>query len=224
MTDVPTYARRADFSNYYEAARTGLLDLLADMPAPRRVLEIGCGGGANLAELKRRFPAIHTTGVEIHPAAAEAARNARRADAIVVADVLDSHAVNFAPATFDLIVLSHVLEHFAEPEQVLARCDGWLSAPGRMLIALPNMRHFSVILQLLFDGEFRYTDDGILDRTHLRFYTRASAERMIRAQGLTIVERRADVAGRKARLLDVASFGMAREFTAFAYNFLAVRT
>ncbi|MEO8279975.1 MAG: class I SAM-dependent methyltransferase, partial [Ideonella sp.] len=198
--------------------------LLDAAPPPQRVLEIGCGGGANLAELKRRFPAIHATGVEIHPLAADAARHAERADDIVLADVLDTSAVNFPLASFDLIVLSHVLEHFAEPERVLARCNGWLSANGRMLIALPNMRHFSVITQLIFEGDFRYADDGILDRTHLRFYTRASAERMLKGHGLSIVKRRAEVAGRKARLLDAASLGLAREFTAFAYNFLAVRT
>ncbi len=224
MTDASMDNRRADFSNYYEAARNTLLDLLNDGPAPQRVLEVGCGGGANLAELKRRFADLHTTGVELHPLAADAARQAGRADVIILGDVLDTDAVSFAPASFDLIVLSHVLEHFAHPEQVLARCKSWLKPDGKMLIALPNMRHFSVLTQLLFDGDFRYGDDGILDRTHLRFYTRASAERMLNAEGLTIVKRRADVAGRKARLLDALSMGLAREFTAFAYNFLAVRS
>ncbi|WP_418316426.1 class I SAM-dependent methyltransferase [Piscinibacter sakaiensis] len=212
------------FSNYYEAARNGLLELLAGEPAPRRVLEIGCGGGANLAELKRRFNNIHTIGVEKLPQAAAAARNAGRVDEMIVGDVLDAEAVSFETATFDLIVLSHVLEHLAQPEQVLERCKQWLRPEGRMLIALPNLRHFSVLKELLVNGDFRYRDDGILDRTHLRFYTRRSAERLFAAHGLAVVKRRGDIAGRRSRTLDLLSLGLAREFTAFAFNFLVVRT
>lgn len=213
------------FASYFDTPRHALIDLLdqAGGTSPRRVLELGCGCGANLAEIRRRHPQAHTVGVERQPEAAATARSRAGVDELLQADLLDTTRVAFEAGSFDLVVLSHVLEHFAEPEALLARCHRWLVPGGRALIALPNLRHVTVIKQLLVDGDFRYRDDGILDRTHLRFYTRASAERMLRAQGYEVTARRGDVAGRKSRLLDLASLGLAREFTAFAYNFLAVR-
>ena len=211
------------FASYFDTPRYALLDLLGGA-APRRVLEIGCGCGANLAELQRRYPLARTVGVEVQPRAAAEARSRSGVDELLQADVLDETKVDFAAGSVDVIVLSHVLEHFAEPEAVLARCRRWLEPGGRVLIALPNNRHVTVLKQLIVNGDFRYREDGILDRTHLRFYTRASAERMISAEGFEVLARRGDLAGKRSRWLDLLSAGLAREFTAFAYNFLAVRT
>lgn len=214
----------AAFSGYYETARHGLLKLLDGSVAPRRVLEIGCGAGANLAEIKCRYPGVETAGVELHPAAADAARVSGRADTLLLADVLDFDAVRFDESSFDLIILSHVLEHFAQPEQVIDRSKHWLQSDGRMLIALPNVRHATVVKKLLIDGDFRYQDaGGILDSTHLRFFTRSSAIRFIESQGLQVLGVAADIEGRRSRLLDKFSLGLAREFAAFAYNFLVAK-
>lgn len=212
-----------EFRGYYENARTHLLDILGSHQ-PRRVLEIGCGGGANLAELKRRFPGCRTTGVELRGDAAEAAVQSKRVDEMKVGSVLDPAAVSFAPGSFDLIVLSHVLEHFSDPAAVLARAGEWLTPDGRLLIALPNIRHLSVMRELFVGGDFQYKSSGILDHTHLRFFTRKSALRFLTAEGYTVETVAADVDGTKSRLLDNVTFGAAREFAAFAYNFLARKT
>ena len=218
--DLPVQGPEA-FDAYFDTPRLTLLDLLIGEP-PTRALELGCGCGANLVELRRRYPGCETWGVERHPAAAERARGRPGIDHLIVGDALDGERVPLEPGSLDLIVLSHVLEHFAEPEQVLAQCRQWLRPRGRLLVALPNVRHFSVLLDLVVRGEFRYRDDGILDRTHLRFFTRRSAQRMILSRGFDLVRVRPDIAGRRSRVLDVLSLGLAREFTAFAFNFLAV--
>ena len=210
------------FEGYYGTPRHALIDLL-EGPPPVQVLEIGCGSGANLAEIKRRYPGCHTTGVELQAEAATAAKARPGVDLLLHGDVRDPASVRFEPGHFDLVVLSHVLEHFAEPEWVLAQCCQWLRPGGRALVALPNLRHAVVIKQLVVDGDFRYADAGILDRTHLRFYTRASALRLLAGQGLQVVKARADIEGRRSHWLDVLSLGLAREFAAFAYNFLAVK-
>lgn len=213
--DTPAF-----FDGYYGTARLALLHLLPTEARPRTVLEIGCGSGANLAELKRRYPDCITTGVELEPRAASIARTRPGVDRLVQADVAD---VNLPTAGFDLIVLSHVLEHFARPELVLAQCRSWLHDGGHLLVALPNLRHVLVVGSLLLKGEFRYQDAGILDRTHLRFFTRRSAHRLLTEQGYAVQRVQADIEGRRSRLLDRLSFGMAQEFAAFAYNFLAVK-
>jgi len=203
---------------YYDTARLPLLGLLGDH-APRQVLEVGCGEGATLAALKARWPAARTTGLERMPAAARAGRAAGHADEWVEADVLDAAAADFEPGRFDVVILSHVLEHFADPAAVLARVRPWLAPNARLLVALPNMRHLSVLLPLLLRGEFRYEASGILDRTHLRFFTRRSAERFFAEAGFVVEAAVADINGPKSTLLDRASLGLARDFAAFAWNF-----
>lgn len=210
----------AAFVGYYGTARHALLTLLPADPAPRRVLEVGCGSGANLAELKRRFPGCITTGLEVDARASREARLRQGVDALVQGDALD---VELPDAGFDLIVLSHVLEHFADPAAVLQRALRWLTPAGRLLVALPNVRHASVLAELVFLRDFRYRPAGILDRTHLRFFTRRSAVRLFEEQGLVVERWAPDVQGLKSRLVLWCSLGMARDLAAYAHNFLLRR-
>ena len=216
--DPADAVRDARFRGYYETARTGLLDLLDT--APGCVLEIGCGGGANLSELKRRYPACRTVGVELQPEAAAVALRHHAVDEVRSGDILDAAAVDFADASFDVIVMSHVLEHFSEPARVIARALPWLAPQGRLLVALPNVRHVSVLLELFWRGDFRYRDAGILDATHLRFFTRKSALRFFQHNGLQVDKAVPDIDGAKSRLLHGLSLGLASDFAAFAHNFL----
>jgi 2-polyprenyl-3-methyl-5-hydroxy-6-metoxy-1,4-benzoquinol methylase len=208
----------AAYSGYYETPRLALLDLLTPSPV-QRALEIGCGAGANLREIKNRFPACHTTGVELRGDAAQSAARSGRVDQVIEADVLSREQVDFALGSFDLVICSHVLEHFAQPEQVLARVRGWLAPGGQLLVALPNVRHLSVLLDLIWRGDFRYQPGGILDHTHLRFYTKKSATRFLSDCGWHIEACQADVEGPKSRLLSRWTLGQAEDLAAFAYNF-----
>jgi SAM-dependent methyltransferase len=220
MINESIESRTEAFRGYYESPRTHLLDILGSH-RPENVLEIGCGGGANLAELKRRFPSCRTTGVELRPDAADAAVAAGRVDDMKVGSILDEREIDFARGSFDLIVLSHVLEHFADPGAVLTRAGRWIRPGGRFLIALPNVRHLTVLRELILRGDFQYRPAGILDHTHLRFFTRKSALRFLAQQGLTVEAVAADVDDPKSRFVDAVTFGLARDFAAFAYNFLA---
>ena len=86
---------------------------------------------------------------------------------------------------FDVIVFADVLEHFVHPLDVLAMATSVLAPNGRIIISIPNVAHLSVRLQLLL-GSFTYTDRGILDRTHLHFYTKKTLKEMITKAGLHI--------------------------------------
>jgi 2-polyprenyl-3-methyl-5-hydroxy-6-metoxy-1,4-benzoquinol methylase len=208
----------AAFAGYYETPRMGLLALLSGRHMGR-ALEIGCGAGANLAEVKKRFPACHTTGVELRADAAQVAKDTGRADNVVHGDVLDAGQVAFTHAQFDLVICSHVLEHLAQPQLLLARVRDWLAPGGQVLVALPNVRHASVLLDLVWRGDFRYQAAGILDHTHLRFYTRKSATRFLMECGWRIEACAPDIEGTKSRRLSQFSLGWANDFAAFAYNF-----
>jgi SAM-dependent methyltransferase len=204
---------------YHSTMRLALLDLVIGEPAPLRALDIGCGTGVTLQALKHRFPLCHTTGLEVQPAIAVLAQEAGCADRVLAGDVLDPTEVDFPEASFDLILVSHVLEHFAEPGSVLKRVQRWLAPGGQVLVALPNVRHASVIYELLLRADFEYKSAGILDRTHLRFFTRKSALRFLIAEGWRVEACEGEIDGPKSLLLNRLTCGLARDFATFAYNF-----
>jgi 2-polyprenyl-3-methyl-5-hydroxy-6-metoxy-1,4-benzoquinol methylase len=208
----------AAFSGYYESARHGLLALMP-ATAPREVLEIGCGAGATLAVIKARWPNCQVVGVELRAEAIDVARRGGLIDEILQGDVLDRTSLDFARGRFDVIVLSHVLEHFAQPELVLERARRWLSPAGCLLVALPNVRHLSLLVELVLKADFQYQPAGILDRTHLRFYTRKSALRFLTENGWHVEACTPEIDGPKSRALQRWSFGLANDLAAYAYNF-----
>lgn len=218
--NLHSIGRPKDFAGYFDTARTPLVDLLEPSFKPGRVLDIGCGAGATLALLKSRYPAAEAIGIEAHPPAADLARKRCVIDRVIEADILGSEWQLAAGEAFDLVVISHVLEHFAQPEQLLHAVKRLLSPVGVVLVAVPNMRHASVVFPLLLFGEFRYRDAGVLDATHLRFFTARSAARLYRDNGFEVSRMELEVGGTRSRLLLALSLGLGRSFAAFGINAL----
>jgi 2-polyprenyl-3-methyl-5-hydroxy-6-metoxy-1,4-benzoquinol methylase len=141
------------------------------------VLEIGCGSGATLGWLRQDHQAIRTVGVEI---AEVAAKNAHCfADEVHCLD-FEQYDLPNGPEKFDLVLCLDVLEHMVDPWDVVDRlATQYLEVGGTLLVSLPNVRHYSVVLPLLFQGRWDYEVAGLLDRTHLRFFTKASAQALL---------------------------------------------
>jgi 2-polyprenyl-3-methyl-5-hydroxy-6-metoxy-1,4-benzoquinol methylase len=156
-----------------------------------RVLDIGAADGSVARRLADR--GCRVTGIELD---ADAARAAERAcERVIVADVetLDLTEA-LEGATFDVVLLLDVLEHLRDPVATLKAAAGHLRPDGRMIVSVPNVTHAAVRLELL-SGRFQYTDAGLLDRTHLRFFDREGLERMLAEAGLTVFDRMRTVAG-----------------------------
>jgi 2-polyprenyl-3-methyl-5-hydroxy-6-metoxy-1,4-benzoquinol methylase len=170
--------------DYFAHARTEILPLL---PAqPQRVLEIGCGVGATLAWLKHSQGAQYTAGVEIAPDAAAVAQG--QADAVLCMD-FEREWLPDTWSRFDLILCLDVLEHMLDPWRIIDRLvTKHLASGGTLLVSLPNVRHYSVTAPLIFHGRWDYTDAGILDKTHIRFFTRQSAAQLLTHPGLCAPE------------------------------------
>ncbi len=150
------------------------------------LLDVGCGAGALGAAVKSHRP-CSVLGLTFNEA--EAHQAAQVLDRVEQADLN-----RFEPAVlgkFDCIVCSHVLEHLMQPVQVLARLRACLRPQGTLLVALPNVLFWKQRLQFV-RGRFRYTEGGLMDSTHHRFFDLASAEAMITEAGFTILERCAD--------------------------------
>ena len=164
-------------------------DLLAraDITA-RTVLELGCGTGALGAALKLRAPLARVVGLERDPGAAGAARLAL--DAVVEGDVeapetRDALDRALAGVPVDLLLIGDVLEHLRDPWAVLAGLRARMRPGGAAAVCLPNAAHWSLLRRQLA-GDWTYADAGLLDRTHLRFFTRDSAAAMFAGAGFAV--------------------------------------
>jgi 2-polyprenyl-3-methyl-5-hydroxy-6-metoxy-1,4-benzoquinol methylase len=146
-------------------------------------LDVGCGYGATLAWLKEEGWCKKTVGIELNAAAAAEAR--RHLDVVYQGKVEDVAPV-IAPASIDMILCLDVLEHLYDPWATLRLLHGLLAPNGVLIASIPNAQHYSVSLPLLFKGEWRYAGSGLLDRSHLRFFTRHSAREMVEQAGFRI--------------------------------------
>lgn len=170
---MQTYADKSD--DYFAHARREIAPWLPKNCG--QVLEIGCGSGATLAWLRQVGCATRTVGVEISEVAAQSAR--AHADEVHCLD-FERVEIPVAGAKFDLILCLDVLEHMVNPWQAIERLVSLYLVPGgTMIVSLPNVGHYSVVLPLLFQGRWDYQDAGLLDRTHLRFFTRRTAKRLL---------------------------------------------
>lgn len=180
-------------TGYYASERR---DLLALVPRDaKRVLDVGCGEGNTGRALKAQRPGIFVAGIEKEPPVAQIA--SAHLDDVQCID-LDADAVIFS-APFDCIICGDVIEHVKDPDAVLRALRGVLVAGGVLLWSVPNVRHYTIIAGLLL-GEWEYQDSGILDRTHLRFFTLKSARTLLARTGFAIVniERRFGDVGNNA--------------------------
>lgn len=147
------------------------------------VLDVGCGEGFFAGELKKDGNRI--VGVDALPSAAASDALERYISADL--NVAQPHLLRqTGEHRFDRVLLLDVLEHLTQPERLLAEVRPALKEGGLLVVSLPNVANITVRLALLF-GRFHYTDRGILDRTHLHFYTRKTARKLLQENGWEIV-------------------------------------
>lgn len=139
----------------------------------KKVLDVGCATGKLASELKTNGNIVY--GIEIDPEQAEIARSI--CEKVFVGNIEDTQ-LDLREKFFDVIVFADVLEHLKKPEEVLMKMKRFLKDDGFMVISLPNIAHISIRKNLLL-GSFNYSELGILDRTHLRFFTLKTARELI---------------------------------------------
>jgi SAM-dependent methyltransferase len=157
------------------------------VPAGARVLDVGCATGYLAAELARR--GCRVTGVEADPVVAERAR--LHCETLVVGDVEDDDCCRALAdiGRFDVVLCGDVLEHLRDPWSALRALAALAARDGRVVLSVPNVAHWTG-RRAVARGRFPYAEHGLFDRTHLRFFTRASARELARGAGLRLVEER----------------------------------
>lgn len=156
-------------NNYYLGKRPEVFELIqAHAPAPQKILEIGCGNGG----FRENFPKnVEYWGVETHT---PAAKNAEKSFSRVFNCSYEDAESSIPDGYFDIIICNDVIEHINDHVGTLSLLKKKLNNNGCIAGSIPNVRYFENLLLLLLHKNWKYTDEGILDRTHLRFFTEKS--------------------------------------------------
>ena len=189
-------AQAADhYPDQYNASLLAMVE-----QAPARVLELGCATGLLGAKLKERFPNAFVAGIEANRAAADLA--ARRLDHVERARLEDVRFSAQEPrgGPFDLVIAGDVLEHLVDPWRLLERLKPCLAPGATLLASIPNVRNLALLSDVLLKGSWEYQASGLLDVTHLRFFTFADMRRMFEQTGYTVESSSFTLSGPMAKL------------------------
>lgn len=148
-----------------------------------KVLEIGCACGATLLQIKNIYKNAKLYGIELSEHAA--------VDAGLIAEVsavnIETSELSYPHEFFDFIIMADVLEHLENPWTVLERIRKYLKSDGKILASVPNVAHYSVVRNLV-NGHWTYEEAGILDKTHLRYFTLSEINKMFLGAGYSGLE------------------------------------
>ena len=169
-----------EFKAFVGSSHSILIRLIRRLAPRGRLLDLGSWTGDLGAAVRNHFSKTFALERSI----SNLPELRRRYDSVLIADL---ELTPDLPASLDAIVLADVLEHVRSPQEVLISARRVLSPDGKIFISIPNVANLAIRVSLLF-GRLEYAEKGILDSTHLRFFTRASARRLIRGAGLVIQE------------------------------------
>lgn len=174
------YSEKDD--GYFENERSEMLQFI---PANAQTfLEVGCGAGYFGEALKRGSSQREVWGIEPNEQSSTQAKE--RLDHVVLGE-LRAGMAELEGKSFDCIIFNDVLEHLTAPEQALLDCKEYLTEGGTVVASIPNILFFYQIYEILLEQDWKYRESGILDSTHLRFFTRKSILRMFASCGYEVV-------------------------------------
>ncbi|MGG7222413.1 class I SAM-dependent methyltransferase [Bacillus sp. ATD] len=166
-------------NEYYKGINWRLFNLI--QPHAKAILEVGCAEGLFGAAVKEKINCSYY-GIESYPPAAEKA--ARHIDEVITEDI-ETLKLPFQKNTFDYLIFGDVLEHLKDPWAVLRNLKPYVKETGSILASIPNISHISIFESLL-SGKWTYTQAGLLDKTHFRFFTLHEMKKMFHETGYKI--------------------------------------
>ena len=181
MSESNVYSKKDE--SYFEGARE---DFINELPVnlDAKILEIGCSNGNTGALALSENKCGSYIGVELYETAA---LNAKEKISQVIIGDIERIELPFEDDSFDVLILSEVLEHLVDPWNVLRKLHRYMKPGAIILASSPNVSHYRIILMLL-RGEWNLTDDGIMDRTHLRWFTPSSFAEMFESAGYNVLK------------------------------------
>jgi len=169
---------------YFDYVRKVLLDLIPTNLRGGVMLEIGAAGGNTSLYAKHEGYADKIYGVELCEIEESNQKDSAFSD-FIIGD-LEKIELPFEEKSFDVILCGDVLEHLVDPYAQVDRLRNLLKDEGRLIVSLPNIRQWRTIKKILVKGDFKYEDSGILDRTHLRFFTKKNMIDLFEQRGFKV--------------------------------------
>lgn len=203
---------------YYEADRQDMHRFIPTGVSTH--LDIGCGQGAFGKGLKQKFPRLESWGLELSKTEGKIAK--KNLDKAIIGTIEDN-LKELPDGYFDVISFNDVLEHLVDPYEVLCLLQPKLSPNGVVVASIPNVRFVRNLVNLLIKKDWTYENGGILDRTHLRFFTYKTMRDMFEKCGYRVetLEGISQIAKWKATLLTLVSLGQLRDTTFIQYAVVA---
>lgn len=209
-------------TDYYSNIRLDLVSLIDKDSKSLKVLEIGAAYGETLYYLKQKKIASEVVAVDLFEDKINK-NNYKQVDKFIFGNIedIDLHEYN---NYFDLILLPDVLEHLLEPNEVLKKLRKYLKEDGRVIVSMPNIRHYSALSKIFIKGDFRYEESGIFDYTHLRFYCRKNIKELLESSGYKVIKQQSSIKSYRgksfSKIINLITFGLLEEFFSYQYFFV----
>jgi SAM-dependent methyltransferase len=214
--DLTTYFQKRDY--YFEDERIDIASFIEE--GENLVLEIGCGKGNTGRVLRETNKAFKLVGIELNGEIA--ARAEKVFDNVLCGDV-EALDLPCAYGPYDYVVCGDVLEHLRDPWTTLKKIYGVLKPGGFIIASIPTIRNWRVIIDLIFKGEFSYRECGVLDITHLRFFTKRSIRKLFEDNRFKVMNIHSNSFGAKASLINKLTFGLFDELLTLRYLVKAMK-
>jgi 2-polyprenyl-3-methyl-5-hydroxy-6-metoxy-1,4-benzoquinol methylase len=196
--------------NYFSGIRNDIIKLIQCNNCD--ILEIGCGEGNTLVELKKQGKAKFVAGIDIVNL-----NQSSKLDRFILTDI-ETDNINLPEAYFDIIICADVLEHLKDPWHALEKIKRFLKPKGMLIASIPNIREIRTLVSIFIKGDFRYVDEGILDKTHFRFFCKKNIIELFEKNGYKVEKITFDLSTcPKRKLLLKFSFELLEEFLVTQY-------
>lgn len=203
---------------YFEGIREDIIALIPQ--GKHKILDVGSGSGNMGLALKEHGKATEVIGVELCEPYAEEAN--RKIDMVVHGDI-ENIELSFPEGYFDYIVCGDIIEHLVDPWATLRKLRKYLSNSGYIVASIPNVRYWRIIKDLVLFGEWKYQAEGILDRTHLRFFTAKGMSELFNSADFKVDKIICDVGG-KSKMFNIITGALFIEFLAWRFYILASKS
>lgn len=213
------YENKTD--GYFKNIRKELLDLIPQKNKYGSMLEIGAGSGATLIYAKKKSYAQSIFGVELCTVA-NSFQQSKEFENFIIGNI-ENIELPFNQEQFDVILCADVLEHLVNPYDVIKKMHPYLKNNGVFITSLPNIRQMQMLKQIYINGDFKYTDAGILDKTHLRFFCKKNMIELFENNGYVIdrIVSNSNLIGKTTKMLNRVTFNVFDQFLAAQYYLVA---
>ncbi len=207
---------------YFNNLRVDLISLIPENEN-NKILEIGAGSCETLIEIKKLKLAKEVVGVELMKLA-DSQQDNPDIDKLIVGNIEDPE-LDLPENYFDVIICGDIIEHLIEPEAVLKKLYKYLKQNGIIIASIPNFREYHILYRVVILADFRYTDRGILDRTHLRFFCKKNIISLLTSTMYVPISIysmfQLDKTQRTKKLVSKLTFGLIRDFLTSQYIIVA---